>query len=191
MRLTRRVETPRARPVLPEAGIGRILILRTAQLREVQWARAELARRYPAATVGVLGTRLAALGAFDDCERFEVADGWLTPASVEPLDAAVAAFAPDLVVLCLNNDWCVGYERSSQVVRRIRAPHKVVAGYNRRWSRWRHADFVEGHPVTRWLVEAVGLLVLAPLVGLYLALKPAGPAYPGTPVHGPRSGARA
>lgn len=191
MRVTRHVEPQAGAPVLPEGGIERILILRTAQLREVQWARTELARRYPRATFGVLGTRLAALGAFEDCARFEVADEWVTPASFTPLEQAVAAFAPDLVVLCINNDWRVGYERSSRVVQRIGARHKVVAGYNRQWSHWRHPDFVEGHPITRWLVEAVGLLALAPLVGAYLLCKPAGPDYAGTPVTGPRPGASA
>ncbi|MGE0394445.1 MAG: hypothetical protein AB7P67_12845 [Vicinamibacterales bacterium] len=188
MRLRRQVDPRAGVPVLPEAGVERILILRTAQLREVQWARDELARRYPKATFGILGTRLAALGAFEDCARFEVAEGWLTPASVRPLLTAVAAFAPDMVVLCMNNDWRVGYDRSSRVVKGIHAPHKVVAGYNRRWSHWRHEDFAEDGRVTRWLVEAAGLLILAPMMAAYLLLKPAGPVYAGTPARGPRAG---
>lgn len=177
---------PTATTALPEAGIHRILILRTAQLPEVQWVRTELTRRYPEATIGVLGTRLDALGAFSDCQRFEVADGWLTPAAVAPLGPALAAFAPDLVVLCLNNDWHVGYERASRVVRNIQARHKVVAGYNRRWFPWRHIDFVESATVTRRLAEGLGLLLLAPAVTAYLLMKPAGPLYRTTPRQKPR-----
>ncbi len=191
MRLRRQVDPLAGAPVLPESGVERILILRTAQLREVQWAREDLARRYPQATFGILGTRLAALGAFEDCTRFEVADGWLTPASVRSLQTAVAAFAPDLVVLCMNNDWRVGYDRSSRVVKQIHAPHKVVAGYNRRWSHWRHEDFVEDGRLMRWLVEAAGLLVLAPMMAVYFLIKPAGPLYAPTPARGPRSGGSA
>jgi hypothetical protein len=172
--------------VLPEGGIDRILILRTAQLPEVQWARADLARRYPHATIGMLGTRLKALGAFDDCVQFELADGWLTPATIVPLQDALEAFAPDLLVMCLNNDWRVGYERASRVVRRLQARHKVVVSYNRRWSRWRHLDFAEGHPALRWLVEVCGMLVLALAGAAYLLAKPAGPLYQATPRNKPR-----
>lgn len=177
--------------VLPEGRVGRILILRTAQLAEVQWARAELARRYPRATVGVVGTRLKALGAFEDCVQFEIPDGWLTPAAIAPFQAQLDDFAPDLLVMCLNNDWHVGYDRTSRAVRRISARHKVVAGYNHRWSRWRHADFAEGHPAVRWVTDLCGLLVLAPAVALYLLVKPARPLYRGTPRNRPRGEARA
>ncbi len=177
--------------VLPDGRVARILILRTAQLAEVQWARAELARRYPRATVGILGTRLTALGAFEDCARFELPDGWLTPATIAPLQARLDEFAPDLLVMCLNNDWHVGYDKASRVMRRISARHKVVAGYDRRWSRWRHVDFGEMHPVVRWLTDLCGLLILAPAVWLYLLMKPAGPPYAGTPRTRPRGEARA
>lgn len=171
--------------VLPAGEINRILILRTAQLLEVQRARAELSRRYPNATIGVLGTRLGALGAFDDCVQFEIAAGWLTPRSVEPLRDRLCAFAPDVLVMCLNNDWRVGYERTSRVVRSLRARHKVVAAYNGRWYRWVHRDFVEGHAALRWLVEACGLVLLYPLAAAYLLAKPAGPTYAPTPTHKP------
>lgn len=177
-------------PVLPGGGINRILILRTAQLPEVQWARSDLARRYPHATIGILGTRLEALGAFDDCVRFELADGWVTPATIVPLQHELEAFAPDLLVMCLNNDWRVGYERTSRVVGRLQARHKVVAGYNRRWSHWRHVDFVEGHPALRWLVEVCGMFVLAPAVAAYLLVKPARPLYRATPRNKPRRAGR-
>ena len=171
--------------VLPAAEINRILILRTAQLPEVQRARDELSLRYPNATIGVLGTRLEALGAFDDCVRFEIAAGWLSPRSVKPLRDRIRAFAPDLLVMCLNNDWRVGYERTSRVVRSLPARHKVVAAYNRRWYAWVHADFVEGRAALRWLVEACGIVLLYPLVAAYLLAKPARPIYQATPTNKP------
>jgi hypothetical protein len=174
--------------VLPAGEINRILILRTAQVPEVQRARDELSRRYPHARVGVLGTRLAALGAFDDCEQFEVTAGWLTPRSVGPLRDRIRAFAPDLLVLCLNNDWRVGYERASRVVRSLPARHKVVAAYNRRWYGWQHEDFVEGRAPVRWLVEACGLALLYPLAAAYLLAKPATPIYQATPTNTPGQG---
>jgi hypothetical protein len=177
--------------VLPAGEIDRILILRTAQLPEVQRARDELSRRYPNATVGVLGTRLEALGAFGDCVQFEVAADWLTPRSVEPLHDRIRAFAPDLLVMCLNNDWRVGYERTSRVVRSLPARHKVVAAYDRRWYRWVHADFVEGHPALRWLVDACGIALLYPLVAAYLLAKPARPTYRATPTNKPVGQGRA
>jgi hypothetical protein len=169
---------------LPPAA-NRILLLRTAQLSEVQWARAELTRRYPSAEVAVLGTRLHALGAFDGCRLFEVPDGWLTPRSVHPLEGGLKQFAPDLIVMCLNNEWRSGYERVSRIVRRLPARHKVVAGYNRQWSRWRHADYIDGHPILRWLVEA-SLIVLYPLTAIYLLAKPSSPLYANTPGGAPR-----
>lgn len=174
--------------VWPAGEVNRILILRTAQLPEVMRAREELSRRYPTATVGVLGTRLKALGAFEDCVQFEVAEGWLTPQSVKPLQDQIERFAPDLLVLCLNNDWRVGYERASRVVRGLPAGHKVVAAYNRRWYRWTHADFVEGHPALRWLVDACALALLYPLVAAYLLAKPARPTYQATPTNKPEQG---
>jgi len=172
--------------LLPADGIQRILILRTAQLREVDWARSELAGRYPNARVGILGTRLKALGAFEDCEQFEVEADWLSPKSVSPLAGRITAFAPDLVVLCLNNDWRVGYERSSRIVKTIDARYKLVAGYNRRWYGWMHRDFVEGPPLIRWLVDA-SVALLYPLVAIYLLLKPSTPLYAHTPAAKPRS----
>jgi len=177
--------------VLPAGEVSRILILRTAQLPEVQRAREELARRYPNATVGVLGTRLKALGAFDDCVQFEIDAAWLTPKSVKPLYGRIQEFAPDLLVLCLNNDWRVGYERTSRVVRSLPARHKVVAAYNRRWYRWVHTDFVEGHAVLRWLVDVCGIVALYPLVAAYLLAKPSTPLYAHTPRTRPRSEAGA
>jgi len=177
--------------VLPAGGIDRILILRTAQLPEVERARAELSRRYPHASVAVLGTRLEALGAFDDCVQFEVTADWLTPKSVRPLRDRVEAFAPDLLVMCLNNDCRVGYGRTSRVVRSLPARHKVVAGYNRRWYSWSHADFVEGHPALVWLINACGICVLYPLLVAYLLAKPSGPLYALTPRNRPRKEARA
>jgi hypothetical protein len=172
--------------VLPAAGVERILILRTAQLREVERARAELTRRYPDARIGVLGTRLAALGAFDDCVRFEVEASWVTPRTVAPLDDRIRAFDPDLLVLCLNNDWRAGYERTSRVVGRLRARHKVVAAYDGRWYCWTHADFVESHPAIRWLIDACGMVLLYPFVAAYLLAKPARPLYRATPTRKPR-----
>ncbi len=177
--------------VLPAGEINRILILRTAQLPEIERARAELSRRYPRASVAVLGTRLKALGAFDDSVQFEVIADWLTPDTVKPLLPGVEAFAPDLVVMCLNNDCGVGYGRTSRVVRKLPATNKVVAGYNGRWYQWSHADFVTGHPALIWLVDAVGLLLLYPLTAAYLLAKPSGPRYALTPRNRPRKEARA
>jgi hypothetical protein len=174
--------------VLPAAPVSRILILRTAQLPEVEWARGELARRYPGATVGILGSRLSALGAFDDCVRFEIDDPWITPASVRPLGRRLQAFAPDLVVLCLNNDSRAGYARVSRVMRSLPGSHKVVAAYTRRWFRWRHADFADGHPVLRRVVDA-GVVLLCPLVFFYLLAKRRTPVYAATPT-GTLRGAR-
>ncbi len=186
MRLTRTVDPLAGTPALPDGGIERILILRTAPVPDVERVHAELVRRYPGAAVGVLGSRLEAAGAFHGCLRFEIADGWLTPASVAPLSKALAAFAPDLVVLCLNNDWRVGYERVSRVVRGLRAPHTVVAGCNGTWAPWRHAEFTEGHPLVRWLGNAVGMVLLTPAIALYLLVKPGRPLYAATPPHKPR-----
>jgi hypothetical protein len=177
--------------VLPSGEVRRILILRTAQLPEVDRARAELTRRYPDASIGVLGTRLKALGAFEDCVQFEVTEEWLSPKSVRPLLSRIEAFAPDLVVMCLNNDCGVGYGRTSRVVRSLPARHKVVAAYNGRWHRWSHADFVTGHPAWIWLVDVGGLLLLYPLTMAYLLLKPSGPRYAATPRNRPRREARA
>jgi hypothetical protein len=177
--------------VLPPAEIERILILRTAQLREVDRARAELTRRYPDASIGVLGTRLKVLGAFEDCVQFEVTEEWLSPRSVRPLRSRIEAFAPDLVVMCLNNDCGVGYGRTSRVVRSLPASHKVVAAYNGRWHRWSHADFATGHPALIWLVDVAGLLLLYPLAAAYLLCKPSGPRYAATPRSRPRQEARA
>jgi hypothetical protein len=176
---------------LPASDIRRILILRTAQLLEVERARAELRRRYPDASVGVLGTRLKALGAFDDCVQFEVTEDWLAPGNVRPLLPRLEAFDPDLVVMCLNNDCGVGYGRTSRIVRSLTAPHKVVAGYNGRWSRWSHADFATGHPALVWVVDALGLLLLYPLTAAYLLFKPSGPRYAATPRNRPRQEVRA
>jgi len=184
------VALEQAGPVLPEDEINRILILRTAQLPEVQWVRAELARRYPKAAVGILGTHLKALGAFEDCVQFELPEGRLTPESVRPFRDEIQAFAPDLLVLCLNNDGRVGYERTSRVVQRLQARHKIVAGYNRRWYRWAHTDFVEGRPAVRWLVDVLGMAVLTPAVAAYLLAKPARPLYQATPRNRPRKEAR-
>jgi hypothetical protein len=172
--------------VLPSSPIARILILRTAQMREVEWARGELGRRYPDATFGILGSNLSALGAFDDCVRFEIGGSWLTPASVRPLRRVLQAFAPDLVVLCLNNDSRVGYARASRVMQSLPGAHKVVAGYTRRWFRWRHADFTDGHPMLRWLADA-GLILLYPLAYGYLLAKRRTPVYAATPTGAPRS----
>ena len=170
--------------LLPQA-VNRILLLRTAQLSEVQWARAELARRYPSAEIAVLGTRLRALGVFEGCQQFEVPDGWLTPHAVRPLENRLESFAPDLIVMCVNNDWGSGYDGVSRIVRRLPARHKVVAGYNHQWYRWRHADYTDGHPILRWLVEA-SLLVLYPLAAIYLLAKPSSPLYANTPGGAPR-----
>jgi hypothetical protein len=159
--------------VLPDGGIDRILVLRTAQLPEVQWVRRELARRYPHAKVGILGSRLAVLGAFEDHAQFEVADDWLTSTSMAPLLDRVEQFAPDLVVMCVNNDWRVGYEATSGFMGRLPCRHKVVALCNGGWDRWRHVDFVEGHPAVRWLIHVCGLAALAPAVAAYLLAKSA------------------
>ena len=177
--------------VLPAGEINRILILRTAQLPEVQRVREELSRRYPNAEVGVLGTRLEALGAFDDCIQFEITADWLTPNSVRPLRDRIDLFAPDLLVMCLNNDWRVGYERTSRVVRSLPARHKIVAAYNRRWYRWVHTDFVEGHAALRWLIDVCGMVALYPLVAAYLLAKPAKPIYQATPRNKPAGQAQA
>lgn len=189
---------PAADGVFPTDGIRRILILRTAQLAELQWARAELARRYPDATVGVLGTKLATLPAFRDCIQFEVAADWLTPRSVRPLRPALRAFAPDLVVMCLNINGRTGYGRVSRIVRSLRAPHTIVADYTRHWFPWSHADFVRGPRTTlwlraaaQWLTGVAGMALLTPVVAAYLLAKPATPIYLATPPHRPRKRERA
>ena len=165
--------------------IDRVLILRTAQLREVDWAREELHRAYPDAAVGVLGTQLKALGAFDDCVHFEVAAKWLTPRSVRPLWQQLRTFSPDLVVLCLNNSWRVGYQRASLVVKRLKAPHCIVAGYDHRWYRWSHADFIERQSLFHRAIDA-SVILLYPMVAAYLLAKPSRPLYVETPSAAPR-----
>ena len=172
-----RLQSPeRAPDVLPSARIERILVLRTAQRREVDWAMRELAVRYPDATMAVLGTRLKALGVFGHYEQIDVDAAWLTPRSVRPHMDRIRRFGPDLVVLCLNNDSFVGYERLSRVMRGLHAPHKLVATYTRRWRRWTHVDFVDGPLPLRWLVNGL-LVVLYPLVVVYLLCRPSGPPY--------------
>ena len=167
--------------VLPTAGaIRRILVLRTAQLREVRWAFGELTRRYPSARFGVLGSRMHGPDEFEGAERFDVHGRWVTPKTVRPLASRLARFNPDLVVFCLNSEWLVGYEPVSRVVQRLGAPVSVVGGYNRRWYRWDHTAFTQGPRWWRWLVGASAVL-LYPIVAAYLLAKPSGPLYRETP----------
>lgn len=173
MRLQSSEHLPDGLPALP---IERIVVLRTAQLPEIKRVLGELAMRYPDAAVAVLGTRLKALRAFENYEQIEIDGDWLTPRSVRPHVGRIRRFDPDLLVMCLNNDWFVGYERASRVMRSLPARYKLVATYNRRWRHWRHLDFIEGPVLMRWLVNGV-LLALYPLVVVYLLCKPSRPLY--------------
>lgn len=179
-----RLQSPEDTPGVLPLHIERIIVLRTAQLREVDWALAELAALYPDAAVAVLGTKLKALGAFEGYEQIEIDGDWLTRDSVRPHAEQIRQFNPDLAVMCLNNDWFVGYERASQVMRRLPGRHKLVATCNRRWRRWRHLDFVDGPVLLRWLVNGL-LLVLYPLVAVYLLIRPSRPRYRPSPRSGP------
>lgn len=159
------------------SDVRRVLIFRTAQLPEVQWAREEIARRYPGATVGVVGSRLKALGVFEDCVQFELPDGKITPETIRPLRRAIEDFAPDVAVMCLNTNGRAGYERISSAMRRIPARDKLVAGFDRTITPWLHADFVSGRAVTRWLVDVLGLALLVPAAFFYLLAKSPRPEY--------------
>ena len=70
---------------LPDRPVRRILILRTAQTLQVQWALEELRRTYPEAKFGVLGTQLSKNALFDGMEHFEPSQPWLSPESIKSL----------------------------------------------------------------------------------------------------------
>lgn len=161
---------------LPDRPVGRILVLRTAQTLQVQWALEELRATYPEAQFGLLGTQLGANTLFDGMEHFEPSESWLSPQSIKSLRQRLETRRFDMVVMCLNSDCAAGYGRASRVVRMINAPLKFVAGYNKRWHKWNHRDFEEGNALTRGVINGLGLLIY-PVIAAYVLLSPSGPRY--------------
>ena len=161
---------------LPDAAIQRILILRTARAPQVQWALEQLRTKYPLATFAVLGTQLRDNALFDEMQQFEVQEAWLKLSGYRRFERDVRECQFDLAVMVLNGDGATGYEAVSQVMKRISAGTKLVAGYNGRWYVWNHRSFSSGSFVRRWLCNALEYALLAFAFG-YMLLKSSKPAY--------------